>query len=199
MNRDDYKSKELIMRERAKMYLDKLIVGITPVDDSEIDENDVVYDPKIANCFRYLSDYLGGLISKEQRRTERKRRVNPFNLTAQEQLHIPVVNGAISVSDFTDNINSIANLDSMKPLKPTSITAWLLEKGFLQLVLGSAGKNKKTPTDEGRKIGIITEMRQSKKTLGEYQVLLYTKEAQQFIADNIVEIIDVNNKRISKN
>ncbi len=198
MNRDDYKSKELIMRDRAKMYLDKLIVGINPVDDSEIDESDVVYDPKIANCFRYLSDYLGGLIAKEHRRTERKRRVNPFYLTAQEQLHIPVVNGAISVSDFTDNINSIANLDSMKPLKPTSITAWLLEKGFLQLVSDMTGKNKKIPTDEGRKIGIITEMRQSKKTLGEYQVLLYTKEAQQFIADNIAEIITVNNRKFAK-
>ena len=195
MNRDDYKSKELVMRERAKMYLDKLIMGINPVDDREIPKDSVVYEPKIVNCFKYLSEYIGEINAKEHRRVERKRRFMPVELSTDEQLHIPVVNAAIPVSELADNINSIVTSESMKRLKATGITTWLLDKDFLEIVTDSNGKNKKVPTQAGLQIGITTEIRHSKRNLGDYTVVLYSKEAQQFIADNICEIIAVNDRK----
>ena len=192
MNRNDYTSKELVMRERAKMYLDKLVSGINPVDNTPIEANNFILNPKIKNCFQFLSDYIGEVNAKECRRLQRGRMVNPFNLTPEQKLHIPIVDQAISVSEFADNVNSIVDDETVKPLKATSITAWLVDKGFLTVITDKDGKNKKLPTQAGLQIGIFTETRYSKKNT-EYQAVLYTKEAQQFIADNIGEIIDKNN------
>ena len=197
MNREDYTSKELAMRERAKMYLDKLISGINPVDNTPITDDSVVHNPKVKNCFKYLSDYIGEINSKERRRLLRGRRVNPFYLSAEQRLHIPIVNDAVSVSEFTDNINSIAKNDTMKPLKATSVTQWLVEKGFLDVVKEN-GSNKKLPSQAGLQIGIFTETRHSARNHSEYLAVFYSKEAQQFIADNIGEIIEINNAKKQK-
>ncbi len=49
-------------------------------------------------------------------------------------------------------------------------------------------KVKKYPADEGQEIGIFMEHRVGMR--GEYDVILYNKEAQQFILDNIEAIIE---------
>lgn len=197
MDREDYRNKELVKRERAKMYLDKFLQGINPVDEAPIEPNSVIFNPKVRNCFQFLSDYLEEINRKEQRRLTKARRVQPFDLTDEEKLHIPIVNDALSVSEFTENINSIVDQVSMKPLKAASINAWLVEKGFLEIVVEN-GFNKKLPTQAGLQIGILTETRFGIKNHTEYKAVLYSKEAQQFIADNIGEIIVVNNTSKSK-
>ena len=59
------------------------------------------------------------------------------------------------------------------------------------------GKHHKWPTEAGRGVGIKKEMFLSKDNFP-YYVVLYGRDAQQFIADNIGEVIEINNERKSK-
>ena len=67
------------------------------------------------------------------------------------------------------------------------ITKWLLRSGFLAETEKSNGKHSKVPTEEGRKLGIYTEIRTGQN--GEYLAVLYDKKAQAFIIDNIEAIL----------
>ena len=49
------------------------------------------------------------------------------------------------------------------------------------------GKTTKRPTEQGNSIGISTEVRTGQR--GEYTVVVYNKEAQTFIVDNLEAII----------
>ena len=58
---------------------------------------------------------------------------------------------------------------------------------MLSLSTDSEGKTVKRPTAHGIEIGITTELRHS--VGGDYIVVLYNRNAQQFIIDNIDSII----------
>ena len=53
------------------------------------------------------------------------------------------------------------------------------------------GKLKKLPTATGIEIGITVEVRRSMR--GEYTVVVYNRDAQQFIIDNIDSVIGLMN------
>lgn len=76
----------------------------------------------------------------------------------------------------------------MKKLKTTVITDWLLEKGFLQLQKGTDGKNQRIPTQSGREIGLLAQIRQGK--YGEYQAVFYDAQAQQFVLDHLFDMLE---------
>ena len=78
-------------------------------------------------------------------------------------------------------------------MKTTAITSWLLSKGFLEEVITNDGKKHKWPTESGLEIGIKKEKATSKDGFP-YHVVLYGKDAQQFIADNIGQIISFYNE-----
>ena len=71
----------------------------------------------------------------------------------------------------------------MKKLSTTTITDWLLEKGFLEKQIGPDGKSKRVPTHNGLMIGLSTQISQGQ--YGEYQSVYYHFPAQQFVLDNL--------------
>ena len=77
-----------------------------------------------------------------------------------------------------------------KKLQATRVTEWLAEKGFLKEMVSQDGKSskRKTLTDRSPLIGITQEERVSQYGR-QYIATLYSKEAQQFIIDNLDEII----------
>ena len=75
----------------------------------------------------------------------------------------------------------------MKKLTYKQIADWLMETGFLKLVVKDDGKTVRRPTDQGIDIGISTKERQSLR--GPYTVVVYNRSAQQFILDNLDAVI----------
>lgn len=80
----------------------------------------------------------------------------------------------------------------MKQLSYKQLTGWLLSNNTLAEQPTINGKSQKRPTDTGRHPGISLETRNGMN--GEYQVVVYNKEAQTFILDNIDAIIALENK-----
>ena len=182
---------------RALLYIEKLIQGVNPIDGSQIKDDSVVNNERMKRCFRYVANVLE-FYEEALEATPGKRHIYqkklPFDLSAQERMCIPVTGDFLKISEFAKNINTLIDENFTKPLKSSSINQWLMRKGFLEEVVTKDGKHHKWPTEAGKEIGIKKEKFLSKDNFP-YYVVLYGREAQQFIADNIGEIIDVNNEK----
>ena len=115
----------------------------------------------------------------------------PFYISNKDRERIDISKIPISISKFSYILNHNINDNTMKKIKGSEITDWLMSKGYLKGNLGV-----KEITEEGIKIGIFKECRLGKE--GEkYSVNLYNTQAQKFIIDNLGEICSyINNKKI---
>ncbi len=181
--------------KRAKMYIDKLARGINPLDDALLPEGDCVNNLRISRCLLFVSDILGKVIEEGEKPRYRPRRSEllPYFLGAEEKSSLTPLPRAATSKDITDYLNTFIDENTTRKLKTTSIAAWLVSVDALQIIQDSQGRNRKHPTQAGRIIGITTELREGQS--GEYTVIIYKKEAQQFIFDNIDALIDFNNMK----
>ena len=188
---------ELEKMQRAKMYIDKLANGINPIDDTAAPENDVINNDRISRCFCYVSDILrqvienGGVVKGIKSVSK-----SPFFLTNEQRNQYIPTDKPITLSEITKSLNAIADLEKCKKLSYSLITAWLISIGALELRNSFDGKQKKYPTRQGVELGITNETR-----IGinrEYNVVVYNKDAQLLIVDNIEAIIALKNKNTEK-
>lgn len=118
----------------------------------------------------------------------------PFYISNKDRERIDISKIPISISKFSYILNHNINDNTMKKIKGSEITDWLMSKGYLKGNLGV-----KEITEEGIKIGIFKEYRLGKE--GEkYSVNLYNIQAQKFIVDNLGELCSyINDKKIQNN
>ena len=74
-----------------------------------------------------------------------------------------------------------------KKLKTTTITGWLIEKGFMVKQADADGKSMRLPTAIGERIGLTVKPREGR--YGIYQAVYYSAEAQRFVLDHLQEIL----------
>lgn len=175
---------ELEKMERAKMYLDKLANGIDPITDQELPDDTVLNNVRLARCFFYTSDVLRRVIENggEIKAPKKAKRV-AFAMTPEQRASFPFSKTPLRISEIVEKLNNLIDAESMKKITTPAITGWLLSKGFLHEVANDAGKKSRLPTELGNSIGISTEERQT--IQGRFTVVLYNKDAQTFILDNI--------------
>ena len=190
---------ELEIMQHAKNYLDKLAQGIDPLTGQEVPENDVINNVRISRCLFYVSDVLrqvienGGIQVRSVKRTEK----TPFALSFEERTSYPFGDFPVTVSVIAQQLNELVDLETMQKLKTTSITKFLLQSGLLFEEEGINGSKNKRPTEAGRQLGISTAQRTSQN--GEYTAVVYDREAQQFILDNLDAIIALNAAPLHEN
>ena len=179
--------------EYAKSFIDKLANGINPLDNSNVPEGDIVNNVRLSRCFFFVSDVLrqvienGGVVSSK---TTAKVKKQSFILTQEQREKIVTNDNPMTISEITDYLNSLVDLEATKKISSTTITNWLIEKGFLINVTVN-GKNRKKPTEYGNEIGISTIEKHG--MYGLYIVIIYSASAQQFIYDNIDDILALKN------
>lgn len=83
-------------------------------------------------------------------------------------------------------MNAINDPDR-KRLKTTTITSWLIEKGFMSRQANPDGKFKRLPTAMGERIGLSSRLREGRN--GTYQAVYYSEEAQRFLLDHLMEML----------
>ena len=88
---------------------------------------------------------------------------------------------------MANRINDLIDTTVTKPFCYKHVTDWLITIGALFEETNSNGKTVKTPTEEGERLGISVEIRTG--LHGDYRVVVYNRDAQQFIIDNIYTII----------
>ena len=172
---------------RAKMYMEKLANGINPLDDTEIPAHEVVNHVRLSRCFFYVANVLGQVIDNggpdSLRQNSPKQHRLPFDLRTVEREKVVLSDTPIPVSDLAKRISAGIDETGMRKLSFNSITKLLLSVGLLEEYPISEGRTAKRPTAQGRELGIFTEERMGQE--GAYQSVLYNRNAQQFIVDNL--------------
>ena len=180
---------ELDKLVRARMYLDKLANGIDPRTEQELPDDTVLNDVRLARCFFYAADVLRRVIENGgEVQSPKKAKKSGFTLTSEQLAGIQVSATPISISDMVEKINSLIDTEGMKKLTTTTITNWLLDKGFLQEIEKEGGKKSRRPTQQGESIGLSTEERITVR--GSFTVVLYNSDAQAFILDHLATIVE---------
>ena len=190
---------ELEILQHAKEYLDKLAKGIDPLTGREVPEGEIINNVRISRCLFYVSDVLrqvienGGIQVKAVKDSEKA----PFALSFEDRSRYAFGDWPLSASQIAQRLNELVDLETMQQLKTTSITKFLLQSGLLFDEEDSGGKKNKRPTEAGRELGISTQLRTGQN--GDYTAVVYSREAQQFILDNLDAIITINATPLHEN
>lgn len=183
---------ELETIQRAKMYMDKLANGINPIDDMQVPEDDTINNVRLSRCFFFVSDVLRRVIENggvTPQNTTKKSGKIPFKLTDSERKKFEISPTPVSISEISKRLNALIDPKSMKRIAYRQIREWLSTIGMLEDADTISGGREKLPTEAGKSIGISVETRTG--GIGDYQVVLYDKYAQQFILDNLDAILEI--------
>lgn len=182
--------------ERAKTYIEKLANGIDPITGSAAADGDVINNVRVSRCFFYVVDILrqvienGGMVGKPQKGEKEKKQ--KFSITFEELSHFSVSDIPIPVSVFARQVNDLISPEvPMMKLSYKSVIRFLVDSDLLTESTDADGKIMRRPTAVGKTFGIKTEERVGAK--GPYTVILYDRNAQQFLLDNMNAIVDINN------
>lgn len=183
----------------AKSFIDKLSLGIDPTTGEQVSRNDVIFNPRISKCLSYVSEILNHLVINNGRLpAEYRNHLTEFQLGEANRDSFRFSDEPISISEFCSRINELADLTVCKKLSAAKVNEWLIRVRFLEVIentenSASSSKTKKYPTAQGFEMGISTELRQGSK--GSYTVLLYNRNMQKFMLDNIDGIISYINSK----
>ena len=190
---------ELEIMQHAKDYLDKLAKGIDPLTGREVPEGEILRNVRISRCLSYVSDVLRQVIENGgvQVKTLREGEKAPYALSFEDRGRYAFGDWPLSVSQIAQRLNELVDLNSMQKLKTTSITKFLQQSGLLFDEEGPGGSKNKRPTEAGWKLGIATQQRSGQN--GDYTAVVYDRQAQQFILDNLDAIIAINAAPLHEN
>lgn len=176
---------ELETMQRAKMYMEKLAQGIDPISDQEIPDDSVLNNVRLARCFFYVSGILDQVIANGGKVMSAPKK--DFSITEEELRRVNPSQEPVRITEFVELVMDAIHDPDRKRLKATTITDWLIEKGFMSKQAGADGKSKRLPTAMGERIGLTVKLREGK--YGTYQAVYYSEEAQRFLLDHLMEML----------
>lgn len=189
---DGMKMNDLELLKHAKSYIDKMANGMNPLTNEQVPETDLLNNIKISRCLFYVSGVLQGLLNGgEQGKVPQPRkgsRKSDFVITEEELEKFEFSREPLTVSELTHRINSLVNLETMKPLHYRTITEWLSTIGLLEEKERPTGGLTKRPTESGEQFGITVEERVGVDG-NIYYVNIYDIQAQQYIIANLIEAL----------
>ena len=113
----------------------------------------------------------------------------PFDIPEEQRKNIQLDECPTHLTDLCKRINAVRPCENMKKIQYKHISDWLCQIGALKKVLNDKGEVRKHPTPEGKSLGIsIVERNRNNEV---YHVVVYSKEAQQFIIDHLSPIIEL--------
>ena len=177
----------------AKEFIDRLAQGISPLTNMPANEVDIINDIRISRCLFYVSSILEKSLIEEERNTAKKERERkrlgkkglvPFNITNEQLSCYTFSERPLCITDIVGRLNALIDTSTMKPLTYKPIHKWLMDIGALET---KEGNTTKTPTEQGLRMGIKTELRHG--SYGDYVVILYDTRMQHLIMDNIDAIL----------
>lgn len=185
---------ELEKIQYTKSFVDQMANGVNPITGEPIPETDLLRHERISRCMQYVSNILQQTIIKteaEQQREQVRRLLSDrpsFALPYEKRKQILLFDSPVSVKQIVKQINDQIEDPNMRRLQSKQVIEWLAVTGMLAVKNDQKGIPIKYPTDKGKQIGITSEHRSAR---GEtYLVAVYSREAQQFIIDNLDAIIE---------
>lgn len=168
--------------------MEKLANGINPIDGSVIPDEDVVNNVRLSRCFFYVADVLRQVIDNGGVATQKKAKKEPFAFPVEKRNDFAFSDAPLTISEIVKNINELVADENMAKLTTLMVTNWLVSINILVNEMNADGKTVKRPSPQGLSLGIGVDNRTS--INGPYSVVVYNREAQHFIIDNLDAALD---------
>lgn len=169
----------------AKAFVDKLAEGINPMNGTPIPAEDLLNQPRVAGCMKYMSELLDTLLRNGGiGRVEKTRpfAIHPARLAEFRYAPVP-----ITAREITRKLDELTGDPLMKSVSVQSINRWLTESGYLYVDTSDPQNPRKLPTEAGRRLGILVEQKTGRD--GEYTAVLYNESAQRYVIAHLSEIM----------
>jgi len=174
--------------DKANKVIDDLELLINDIDPSS--HLEITVDTILSNKYnkqllkearKLLSEYL---IFCDVNHAFDKRRKLYFHIDESRKKDIPISKEAIPISTFAYTLNEFIDTVTVKKVKASEITQWLMHEGYLEEIEHDDGKVFKILTDKAIEIGMSKETKTN--SYGRiYDVNLYSAQAQTFIIDHL--------------
>ena len=173
--------------KHAQEYIEKMANGINPLNNEKIKEDELINNVRISRCLFYVNTILKEVIANNKTKTK------SFYLTKEQLSKYEYTNFPISITQILKKINALITDSAMSKLKINELINWLLEVGLIKIVEKNE-KQVKVPTEFGRNLGLHIEhiFTPSK----EYDKIMYSKEAEEYIIANFTKLLTFINKKI---
>ena len=175
--------------ETAILYLQRIAEGNNPVNNMPADDDTVLNNPNVIRCMYFVKEVLeevrrnNGYIGKKAKRSDKP----DFPM---EVLTAFAYREDKSISKLVGQINEAVDDAVYRKLTYKPILQWLRLNGFLiEEFRQEFNKTVTLPTEKGSQIGIRAERRNSLR--GEdYMLVIYGKQAQEYIVQNMETILN---------
>ena len=176
--------------ETAIVYLQRISDGNNPINNLPADEDSILNNPNVIRCMFFVKEILeevkrnDGYIGKQSKAKKTKKNDFPFEVLSSFSYQEDK-----PISRFVEQINKSVDGNIYKKVNYKTITQWLKLNCFLQEEYSQEFENTITlATEKGTQIGIRSERRTSSSGR-EYIVVIYGKQAQEYIVNNMEKII----------
>lgn len=177
--------------ETAITYIQRIADGNNPVNNMPAEDDAVLNNPNVIRCMFFVKEVLeavkrnNGYIGKKAQKYDKIE--FPIEILASFSYREDK-----AISKFVEQINELIDENVHQKLSYRPISQWLKLNGFLVEEFSQEFNKKITlPTEKGTRLGIRAERRNS--TGGaDYLLLIYGKQAQEYIVQNMKDILSVN-------
>lgn len=180
------------MIARAKQYMEALANGINPLTGTPLVPGECASEERMRRCFAYTAQVLerayNDTLRKEYKRV--RRNIDSYRVSPEELARFEFSDEPVGINTVRDKFNALIDRTVVKPLKVTSMLAFLLGSGLLMQKDG-----KKYPTEAGSSMGISCIDRKDPYTGQIRKQVVYSRDAQQFLVDNIDALCAINEDR----
>lgn len=164
----------------AKEWIEKLANGVNPLNNTPLNDTDIVNDVHISRCLFYVAEVLENSLHSKASKSG-KNYAREFALSNDDVLRVNLFPES-GITNFVKEINKVVPAD-MRPISVTQVLRWLLNAGLLEEVVLEDKKTKQA-TEKGVAIGIQSGWKDS----GTGQRIFastYSINAQKYILANV--------------
>lgn len=174
--------------DTAITYVQRIAEGNNPVNNMPAENDAVLKNPNVIRCMFFVKEVLeevkrnNGFVGRRIRKNDRQE-------FPTEILDSFSYREDVAISKFVGQINELIDENIYQKLCYKQILKWLKLHGFLTEELSRDSNKKITlPTEKGVQLGIRAEERSSARD-GDYKLLIYGKQAQEYIVRNMEAIL----------
>lgn len=172
--------KEQILK--VKEILLKMAGGIDPIHGEVISEESFLNDPNIIRSFYYTVDVLEHVVQG----TLYKRQTSTFHITQEQINKVVLPEGKIGVSDFTNCINAVLDIQDKK-VNSTDLNRRLRLMQILDESKGEDGRVKTIIGVQSHQYGFESERRSFHGH--EYDKIVINDQGKRFLLENLERIM----------
>lgn len=177
----------------AIQYIRRMAEGRNPVNNRPAPENEVLNNVNVNRCLKFVEEILndvrsaGGTVGFVQK-SSAARKPSIAEIFPYEVLSGFKYEQDQQISYFLKQVTGLLPEDQSMTIQATMVTDWLRENGYLEKrMFEDTGKENSVPTEKGIDLGMYAE--KAGTFPNEYYRVYYNENAQQFMVDNLQQIL----------